>query len=68
MNQMLIEHLDPAAWKAKPPGQVRTIAAIFTHKCVRLATPHLKIPAQLDRAHSTRRALRGDACRSARRW
>ena len=31
MNQMLIEHLDPAAWTAKPPGKVRTIAAIFTH-------------------------------------
>src|SRR3979490_2335916 len=43
MNQILIEHLDPAAWKAKlpaklpakppanPPGNVRTIAAIFTH-------------------------------------
>ena len=35
MNQTLIEHLDPAAWTtrptAKPPGKVRTIAAIFTH-------------------------------------
>jgi uncharacterized damage-inducible protein DinB len=45
MNQMLIEHLDPTAWTAKPtakpsgknPGKnlgrnkVRTIAAIFTH-------------------------------------
>ena len=46
MNQMLIEHLDPAAWvakpptakppTAKPPGTTRrmtprTIAAIFTH-------------------------------------
>ncbi len=31
MNQLLIEHLDPAAWKAKPPGKARTIAAIFTH-------------------------------------
>jgi uncharacterized damage-inducible protein DinB len=46
MNQILIEHLDPAAWTAKPPtakppGQARsitprnstprTIAAIFTH-------------------------------------
>lgn len=28
MNQILIEHLDPAAWRAKPPGKrkVRTIA------------------------------------------
>src|ERR1019366_3581511 len=59
MNQLLIEHLDPAAWTAKPPGNVRTIAAIFTHmhnvrtKWVRLTAPHLKVPAQLNRAHST---------------
>ena len=62
MNQMLIEHLDPAAWKAKPPtakppGKARTIAAIFTHmhnvrcKWVRLTAPHLKIATQLNRAH-----------------
>jgi hypothetical protein len=31
MNQMLIERLDPATWRAKPPGNARTIAAIFTH-------------------------------------
>ena len=43
MNQMLIEHLDPAAWRAKPPTakppgsirktmpRIRPIAAIFTH-------------------------------------
>jgi hypothetical protein len=31
MNQILIEHLDPATWRAKPPGKTRTIAAIFTH-------------------------------------
>jgi uncharacterized damage-inducible protein DinB len=59
MNQMLIEHLDPAAWKAKPPGKVRTIVAIFTHmhnvrcKWVRLTAPHLKVPRQLNRAHCT---------------
>ena len=49
MNQMLIEHLDLAAWRAKPPGKskARTIAAIFTHmhnarsKSVRLTAPHL---------------------------
>ncbi len=57
MNQMLIEHLDPAVWRAKPPGNVRPIAAIFTHmhnvrcKWVRLTAPHLKVPAQLNRAH-----------------
>ena len=59
MNQLLIENLDSAAWTAKPPGNVRTIAAIFTHmhnvrtKWVRLTAPHLKVPRQLDRAHCT---------------
>lgn len=73
LNQLLIEHLDPAAWTAKPPGNVRTIAAIFTHmhnvrtKWIRLTAPHLKIPAQLNRAHCTpqqaRKALAGSAAR-----
>jgi uncharacterized damage-inducible protein DinB len=59
INQMLIENLDPAAWTARPPGGARTIAAIFTHmhnvrtKWVRLTAPHLKAPAQLNRAHCT---------------
>jgi uncharacterized damage-inducible protein DinB len=59
MNQRLIEHLDPTAWRAKPPGNVRTIAAIFTHmhnvrtKWIRLTAPHLNLPAQLNRAHCT---------------
>ncbi len=59
MNQSLIEHLDPGAWKAKPPGNVRSIAAIFTHvhnvrcKWVRLTAPHLRVPSQLNRAHCT---------------
>ena len=67
LNQLLIEHLASAAWTAKPPGNVRTIAAIFTHmhnvrtKWIRLTAPHLKGPAQLNRAHctpqQTRRAL-----------
>jgi uncharacterized damage-inducible protein DinB len=59
MNQLLIEHLDPAVWKAKPSGNVRTVAAIFTHvhnvrcKWVRLSAPHLKVPTLLSRAHCT---------------
>jgi uncharacterized damage-inducible protein DinB len=59
INQLLIEHLAPAAWTAKPPGNVRTIAAIFTHmhnvraKWIRLTASHLKVPAQLNRAHCT---------------
>lgn len=59
VNQMLIEHLDPAAWNTKPAGKVRTIAAIFTHmhnvrtKWIRLNAPHLRIPAQLSRNRCT---------------
>jgi uncharacterized damage-inducible protein DinB len=73
MNQLLIEHLDPAAWRAKPPGKARTIAAIFTHmhnarcKWVRLTAPHLKIPRQLNRAHCTRQQARAGLAESAAR-
>src|SRR4030088_554914 len=73
MNQMLIEHLDPAAWRAKPPGKGRTIAAIFTHmhnvrsKRVRLTAPHLKVPRQLNRAHCTPRQARAGLAESSAR-
>ena len=59
MNQILIERLDPGAWRAKPPGNTRNIAAIFTHmhnvrsKWVRLTAPYLKVPRQLNRAYTT---------------
>src|SRR5260370_23953770 len=78
MNQILIEHLDPAAWRAKPPGTTRkmtprTIAAIFTHmhnvrcKWVRLTAPHLKVPRQLNRAHCTPQQARTGLAESAAR-
>jgi uncharacterized damage-inducible protein DinB len=73
INQMLIEHLDPAVWNAKPPGKVRSIAAIFTHmhnvraKWVRLTAPHLKVPRQLHRAHCTPRQARAALAESAAR-
>jgi uncharacterized damage-inducible protein DinB len=73
MNQLVIEHLDPAAWRAKPPGNVRTIAAIFTHmynvrcKWVRLTAPHLKVPPQLNRAHCTPQQARAALAESAAR-
>ena len=80
INQILIEHLDPAAWgtrppTAKPPGKnnVRTIAAIFTHmhnvraKWVRLTAPHLKLPPQLNRAHCTPQQARAGLAESAAR-
>src|SRR5438445_10174137 len=73
MNQILIEHLDPTAWRAKPPGKARTIAAIFTHvhnvrsKWVRLTAPHLKVPPQLNRAHCTPQQARAGLAESAAR-
>jgi uncharacterized damage-inducible protein DinB len=77
MNQRLIEHLDPAAWKSKPPAisptNVRSIAAIFTHmhnvrtKWIRLTAPHLKIPPQLNRAHCTPSQARAALAESAAR-
>ena len=73
INQILIEHLDPAAWRAKPPGKARTIAAIFTHmhnvrsKWVRLTAPHLKVPPQLNRAHCTPQQARAGLAESGAR-
>src|SRR5580693_5176873 len=73
INQILIEHLDPAAWRAKPPGKARTIAAIFTHvhnvrtKWVRLTAPHLKVPPQLNRTHCTPQQARAGLAESGAR-
>ena len=75
MNQILIEHLGPAAWRAKPPGKnkVRTIAAIFTHmhnvrsKWVRLTAPHLEVPPQLNRVNCTPQQVRAALAESAAR-
>jgi uncharacterized damage-inducible protein DinB len=77
INQILIEHLDPAAWNAKlpakPSSSTRTIAAIFTHmhnvrsKWIRLTAPHLKVPAQLSRAHCTPQQARAALAESAAR-
>ena len=73
LNQLLIEHLEPAAWRAQPPGKVRSIAAIFTHmhnvrtKWVRLTAPHLKVPAQIHRARCTPHQARAALAESALR-
>ena len=60
MNQIILTDLSPKAWRAKPPGRkARTIAAIFTHmhnirrKWLRLSAPHIRLPAELDRASCT---------------
>jgi len=74
MNQLVLEHLDARAWRAKPPGRnVRTIAAIFSHlhnirrKWLRLSAPHLKLPAELDRTRCTQGQARAALAESALR-
>lgn len=72
MNQLLLEHLDARAWRAKLPGQKgRTIADIFAHvhnirrKWLRLSAPHLKLPARLDRRRCTPKQARAALAESA---
>ena len=72
MNQLLLENLDPRAWRAKPPGRnLRTIAAIFSHvhnirrKWLRLSAPHLKLPDNLDRSSCTQSQARKALAASA---
>jgi uncharacterized damage-inducible protein DinB len=74
INQLILEHLDPHAWRAKPPGgKARTIAAIFAHvhnirrKWLRLSAPHLELPAQLDRTRCTPRQASAALAASAQR-
>jgi len=74
MNQLLLEHLDSRAWRAKSPGhKSRTIAAIFAHvhnircKWLRLSAPHLKRPARLDRRRCTQKLAREALAESALR-
>jgi uncharacterized damage-inducible protein DinB len=62
MYQLILEQLDPRAWRAKPPGRgTRTIAGVFSHvhnircKWLRLSAPHIKRPAQLDRSRCTQK-------------
>src|ERR1019366_4367613 len=74
MNQILLEHLDPGAWRAQPPGRKgRAVAAIFAHvhnirrKWLRLSAPHLKLPAPLDRARSTLKQAKAALAESSAR-
>ena len=73
MNQLILEHLNPKAWRAKPAGgNARTIAAIFSHmhnirrKWLRLSAPHIKLPVELDRSRCTQRQVRAALKESAR--
>jgi uncharacterized damage-inducible protein DinB len=74
MNQLLLEHLDSRAWRAKNTSHKgRTIADIFAHvhnircKWLRLSAPHLKLPARLDRNKSTQKQTRAALTESAGR-
>ena len=65
MNQIILEALDPAAWRARPDGgQGRTIAGIFTHvhnvrrKWIRLSAAHLGVPGALNRVSCTQEEAR----------
>jgi uncharacterized damage-inducible protein DinB len=72
MNQIVLENLNPAAWRAKLPGSKgRTIAATFAHvhnirrKWLRLSAPQLKLPAPLDRAICTQKQAQAALLQSA---
>src|SRR5581483_11243242 len=72
MNQLLLEQLDPEAWRARLPGpRARTIAAIFAHvhnvrrKWLRLSEPHRKPPAALDHLRCTPEEARAALAESA---
>jgi uncharacterized damage-inducible protein DinB len=74
MNQVLLEHLDPRAWRSKSPGQKgRTLADIFAHvhniRCrwLRLSASHLKPPARLDRSRCTQKHAQAALAESADR-
>ena len=73
MNQLILEHLDERAWRAKPGANGRTIAAIFAHvhnirrKWLRLSAPHLKLPSELNRAACTKKQVKAALAESAAR-
>ena len=74
MYQLVLEHLDPRAWRAAPPGtKGRTIAAIVSHvhnvrrKWLRLSAPQMKLPAPLHRSNCTPKQARVALAESAAR-
>jgi uncharacterized damage-inducible protein DinB len=74
MTQIVLEHLDPAAWRAKLPGtQGRTIAAIVAHvhnmrrKWLRLSAPQGKLPAPLRASTCAQKEARAALAESAAR-
>jgi uncharacterized damage-inducible protein DinB len=74
MNQIILDNLDPGAWRGKLPRiKGRTIADIFTHvhnvrrKWLRLSAPHLKLTRPLDRARCTQKQVRAALAESGAR-
>ncbi len=77
MNQLLLAHIDPRAWRSSP-GQEnrwegRTIAGIFSHLhnnrlvWIKNSAPHLKCPAPPDPARCTIKQARAAHRKSAAR-
>jgi len=74
MNQLILEELDPRAWRAKlASGRTRTIADTFSHvhnirrKWLRLSAPHIKLPAALERTRCTQKQTAAALAQSAKR-
>lgn len=74
MDQLVLQHLDSRAWRAKLPGtKGRTIADIFAHvhnvrcKWLRLSAPHIKIPLRMDRRRCTQKQAAAALAESAQR-
>jgi uncharacterized damage-inducible protein DinB len=77
MNQLLLEHLDPRAWRCNPQpkdsGEGRTLAAIFAHlhnnrlSWIRNSAPHLRCPKALDPERCTIKQARAAHRQSAAR-
>ena len=71
VNQLLLARLDAAAWRMKPVGGVRSIAAIVTHvhnvraKWVRLNAPQVGVPVQLAWSNCTQDEARVGLAESA---
>lgn len=72
MYQLILEHLDPRAWKALPAGKrTRSITDMVAHvhnvrcKWLRLSAPHLKRPALLNRSRCTQKQAASAMAQSA---
>jgi uncharacterized damage-inducible protein DinB len=72
LNQLLLEQVDPRAWRAHfPRSKSRSIAAIFAHvhnircKWIRLSAPHLQAPPRLDHVRCTQKQVQQALAKSS---